>query len=323
MMRRTFACIGVALSFAFACQTSFAQTYPEKPIRWIVPYAPGGGTDFTARYLSSRMKDFLGGQSFVVENKPGGATVIGTQATAIAPPDGYTIAISTDTLIANQYLLKSVPYKVSDLEPVSVLVASPLVLAVRADSPINSLAEAIASMRANDGKMSYGTWGLGSTAHLAGEDFAERAKVNLIHVPYQGAANSVVALLGGQIDFVLTSANVVIQHIREGKLKAIAVTTKEPIPQLPNVPTVASTFPGFESVAWIGVIAPKKTPKAVIDKLSRALQNEMTKPEVIKTFVDRGEIIMNKSSQEFAQMLSTDNVRIRDLVSRRKIRLEN
>lgn len=323
MMRRTFACIGVALSFAFAGQTSFAQTYPEKPIRWIVPYAPGGGTDFTARYLSSRMKDFLGGQSFVVENKPGGATVIGTQATAIAPPDGYTIAISTDTLIANQYLLKSVPYKVSDLEPVSVLVASPLVLAVRADSPINSLAEAIASMRANDGKMSYGTWGLGSTAHLAGEDFAERAKVNLIHVPYQGAANSVVALLGGQIDFVLTSANVVIQHIREGKLKAIAVTTKEPIPQLPNVPTVASTFPGFESVAWIGVIAPKKTPKAVIDKLSRALQNEMTKPEVIKTFVDRGEIIMNKSSQEFAQMLSTDNVRIRDLVSRRKIRLEN
>lgn len=307
----------VALGLATCVGPAAAQEYPSKPIRWIVPHAPGGGADSTARYLTSRMSSFLAGQSFVVENRPGAAGMIGLSTTAKAAPDGYTIAIAIDTLVGNQFLAESVPYEVSDFAPVSVLVASPLVMLVRADSPITSLDAAIEWMKANDGKLTYGSWGQGSTPHLAVEGLSDRIGVNMIHVPFQGAANSVVALLGGHLDFLVTSANVALQHVRDGKLRALAVTTREPIPQLPDVPPLAKNFPGFEAVAWIGVVAPKDTPKPVIAKLSDAFATELKNPEVIQSFIDRGEIIVSKSSEEFEKMLVTETARIKDVVEKR------
>lgn len=312
----------VALGIAACVGPAAAQEYPTKPIRWIVPHAPGGGADSTARYLASRMDDLLGGQSFIVENRPGAAGMIGLGATAKAAPDGHTIAIAIDTLVSNQFLAESVPYEVSDFSPISVLVASPLVMLVRSDSSVKTLEEAIEWMKANDGKLTYGSWGQGSTPHLAMEELSGKIGVNMIHVPYQGAAASVVALLGGHLDFLLTSANVAIQHVREGKLRALAVTTREPIPQLPGVPTVAEKFPGFEAVAWIGVVGPKGIPAPVIAKLSNAFAKELKDPEVIQSFIDRGEIIVNKSPEEFQQLLVAETARIKEIVEKRGLSMK-
>lgn len=317
------AAAALTLFFTGVGQAAADQAYPERPIRWIVPYSPGGGTDFTARYLSTQMKDFLQGQSFVVENRAGGATVIGMQTTARAPADGYTIAIATDTLIANPYLLKSVPYEVSDFEPVGTLLVSPLVLLAKPDAPVNTLEEAFAWIKDSKQPLTYGSWGIGSTAHLAGEDLSDRLGAEMIHVPYQGAAASVVAMLGGELDLLLTSANVALPHIIDGKLKALGVTTKEPIAQLPGVPALASVLPDYEMVAWIGVVGPKGMPKSAVDKLSAAFAEQLSNPEVIKTFLDRGEVISFRTPDEFSTLLEQDSVRLKDIIEKRKILLDN
>lgn len=298
-----------------------AADYPDasKSIRWIVPYPPGGGSDFVARYLSTHLKEHFKGQPVVVENRAGGATVIGMQATATAPADGYTIALATDTLVASQFFLKSVPYKPSDFAPVYLPAASPMFFLVKPDAPVNTFEEAIQWMKDNDGKLTYATWGHGSTAHLAMEDLSDRIGVDLIHVPYQGASPSVVAMLGGQVDILLASANIVMQHMDEGRLKALAVSTKNSIPQKPEIPPISAVLPGFDYSAWMGIVAPKDTPKETVELLSETFSKLLENPEVVKAFTDRGEIIIAKKSDAFGQLINEEYARIKSLTEKRNL----
>lgn len=296
-----------------------AQDYPARPIRWVVPYPPGGGADYTARQLSTKLGGLLGGQSIVVDNRPGGASVIGTQAVASAPPDGYTIGLVTDSLAANDSLVKSLRYKSSDLEPVSLLIASPLVWVARADAPVDSVQSAIAWIQSNKGTLNYGSWGPGSTAHLVAEELSERAGLKMTHVPYAGAAPLLQAILSGQVDMVFVTSNMVLPYLKTGKLKVLAVTTKNRVPQLPALPALSETFPGIDASVWVGVVAPKGTPQGVIDKLSTAFQSALKQPEVTQAFIEHGEIVLNKPAADMKALISSDSARIRRLVESRQI----
>lgn len=296
-----------------------AQDYPVRPIRWVVPYPPGGGADYTARLLSTKLGTGLAGQSIVVDNKPGGASVIGTQIVASAPADGYTIGLVTDSLAANDSLLKSLRYQSSDFEPVSLLMASPLVWVARSDAPVDSVQSAIAWIKSSKGALNYGSWGPGSTAHLVAEELSERAGLQMTHVPYAGAAPLMQAVLGGQVDMIFVTANLVLPYINSGKLKILAVTTKDRIPQLPELPALSETFPGIDASVWVGVVAPKGTPKGIVDKLSTAFQAALQQPDVTQPLIKRGEIVLNKSAGDLKALISSDSNRIRRLVSSRHI----
>lgn len=310
--------LGVVLP-AILSPLAHGQDYPSRSIRWVVPYPPGGGADYTARLLSNKMKDALGNQTIMVENKPGGATVIGTQIVASAPADGYTIGLVTDSLAANDSLLKSLPYKSGDLEPVSLLMASPLVWVARADAPVDSVQSAIAWVKGSNGSLNYGSWGPGSTAHLVAEELSERAGLKMTHVPYAGAAPLLQAILAGQVDMVFVTSNMVLPYVKTGKLKVLAVTTKNRVPQLPDLPALSETFPGIDAAIWVGVVAPKGTPKAVVDKLSSAFQTTLKRPDVMQDLVDRGDIVLNKPASDLKALIASDSDRIRRLTSSRRI----
>lgn len=318
--------VTAALSTLTAAWSATARAaddvYPSRAIHCIVPAAPGGGSDVTARIMAENLRELLGDQMMVVENRPGGASVIGTQAVATAKPDGYTIGIVFDSFVANQFLLKKVPYKISDLEPIALLVASPLVWLVPGDSPVSTPEQALAWLKANDGKLTYGSFGPGSPAHQAGEALAERAGVHMIHVPYAGAMPSLQGMLAGNLDTLLVSLNVALPYIASGKLKAIAVTTRERVPQLPKTPALTEALPEFEFMAWIGAVAPRGTPPKIIEKLSAAMQKTLRDPKVMKSFTDRGELILNQGSKEFSELLAHETVRIGDLIKRLSITIE-
>lgn len=306
-----------------SAQTRSSADYPSKPIRWIVPFAPGGASDFSARLISTKMPDFLKGQTVVVENRPGGNTVIGTQQLAVAPPDGHTIAIAMDSVIANQYLMKSVPYRWEDFEPVRLLFTTPLVFIVKPDSPVNSMKEAIEWIKKNDGALTYGTWGTGSTAHFAGEALGQALGVRMIQVPYAGAAPSVQAMLGGQLDILIAPANQALPYIKEGKLKPLSVLSKTRMEQLPAVPPISDALGKvFDFNSWVGVIAPKSTPPAVVNKISEAISTAMKRPEVAKAYEDLGSTVLNAPPAEFKAVLSNDARKIDAIVKSRRLTLE-
>jgi tripartite-type tricarboxylate transporter receptor subunit TctC len=256
--------------------------YPERIIKIVVPFAPGGGTDVVARTLAQEMSKEIGA-TVIIENKPGAGTILGTQSVAASPPDGYTLLMGTFANAVNPTLNPKLPYDAhKDFAAVALLARSFNIVVVNPASPLKSIADLIAAARAAPGKLSYGTYGTGTSAHLAGELFKHMAGVNLATIPYRGASPAITDLMGGQIDVIFTTVASAASLVEAGQLRAIAVTSAERSPAFPQLPTVSEAgVPGYAAEAWYGLYAPAKTPPEIIDRLNRsaakAVQSEAFK----------------------------------------------
>src|SRR3954452_10322253 len=266
--------------------------WPEKIIRIVVPFAPGGGTDVIARTLAQEMMKDLGG-SIIIENKPGAGTIIGTQSVAGSEPDGYTLLMATFANAVNPSLYAKLPYDPhADFAPVALIARSFNIVVVNAASAIKSIADLIAAAKADPDKLSYGTYGTGTSAHLAGELFKSLAKVNLTTVPYKGAAPAITDLLGGQIQVIFTTVASCASLVEAGQLRAIAVTSAERSPAFPQLPTVSEAgVPGYAAEAWYGLYAPANTPREIIDRLNKSAAKAV-QSEAFKKLEVNGGLVM-------------------------------
>jgi tripartite-type tricarboxylate transporter receptor subunit TctC len=246
--------------------------FPERPVRIIVPFAPGGGTDLIARTLGAGMARELG-QPVVIENKPGAGTVVGTAQAANSPPDGYTLVMATFAHAVNPSLKPSLPYDTfKSFAPVALVARSFNIVVVKPDLGLKSIADVLAYAKANPGKLNYGSFGIGTSAHLAGELFKYLAKVDMTHVAFQGAAPALTSLMGGEIQIMFTTVSSVASYLQAGTLRGLAVTSAQRSPAFPNLPTVAeSGVPGYVAESWYGLYAPAGTPAAVIDRLNKSI----------------------------------------------------
>ncbi|NTV86138.1 MAG: tripartite tricarboxylate transporter substrate binding protein [Burkholderiaceae bacterium] len=282
MKRRILLLSTLVVTTALGASEALAQT-PAKPIRIIVPYAPGGPIDVTARQLAERVKDSLG--AVIIENRPGAGGNIGADAVAKAAPDGLTLGIAAvATHAINPWLFSKMPYNAAtDFAPITQMLRVPNVLVMNADTAarlkINSLADLIAYAKSHPGKLNFGSGGNGSAGHLAGEMFKRDAGIFAVHIPYNGGNPAQLALLSGQVDFNFDNLATAAPNIKGGKLKALAVTTAQRSPALPDVPPVADTLKGFEIDTWWGLVAPAGTPKEVITKLNQAFVAALNSPE--------------------------------------------
>jgi tripartite-type tricarboxylate transporter receptor subunit TctC len=246
-----------------------AQGYPAKPVRIVVPFAPGGPNDILARVIGQKLTESWG-QQVIVENRAGGGTVIGTEIVAKSPPDGYSLLMVSTSHTTNPTLVRKLPFDtLRDLAPVVLVASSSNVLLAHPSVPARSVKELIAVARSQPDQVAYGSGGNGTSTHLSGEMLAQMGRVKMIHVPYKGAGPANIALISGQITWMFGNAIPSVPHIKSGRLRALAVTGKDTIPALPGVPTVAATLPGFEANSWYGVSAQGGTPKDVIAKLNQ------------------------------------------------------
>ena len=300
-----------------------AQTpYPAKPISVIVPFTPGGGTDIATRLVVDRMaKD--NGWNFVVENRPGASGMIGMQLLSKAGADGYTIGMGQTANIAiNPSLYKQMPYDpLKDPKPVALVAEQAVVLVVSAHSPYHSVAELVAAAKAKPGKLTMASASTGTVGHLAGELFGRRAGFTFVHVPYKGAASGLTDLIGGQTDFMFPSTQAAQGLIKDGKLRALAVTSAKRVPILPDVPTLAeSGYPGFEAVDWKALVAPAGTPPAVIEHLHDAVEKVLGEPEFVARLQAEGSVPMPATIEQAKQLFQKQEALWGQLIRDAKIK---
>jgi tripartite-type tricarboxylate transporter receptor subunit TctC len=297
--------------------------YPDRIVRIVVPFAPGGGTDVIARTLAQEMARDLG-VSVVVENKPGAGTIIGTQAVATSEPDGYTLLMGTFANAVNPSLNAKLPYDPHrDFAPVALVARSFNIVVVNPRSPIQSIADLIAAARADPGKLSYGTFGIGTSAHLAGELFKNLAKVDLTMVPYKGAAPAITDLIGGQIQVMFTTVASAAALIEAGKLRALAVTSAERSPAFPQLPTVAQAgVSGYAAESWYGLFAPARTPADVIERLNNSAAAAVQSDAFKKLAVNEGLVMVARPPKEFDRYVRGEEERWRKLIQDAGIKVE-
>lgn len=284
----------VVIALTAAASTALAA-YPDKPVKLVVPFAPGGGTDLIARTLGTGMSQALG-QQVIIENKPGAGTIIGTDAVAKSAADGYTLVMASFAHAVNPTLQPKMPFDTDKaFTPVILVGRGPNVLVVRAQSPYKTVADVIAAARAQPGRLTFASQGNGTSAHLAGEMFKNFAKVDLTHVPYRGAGPAMTDLLGGQVDLFFGTAAAVSTFLDNGKLRALGVTTPKPSPALQGVPAIADTVPGYQVESWYGIYAPAGTPAEVIARLNAAAKAAAQSPE-FRTKVEQEGLVISAGS---------------------------
>lgn len=292
-----------------------AQKYPSQPIRIIVPFAAGGGTDVLARAVAAGLADRIGAQ-IVIENRPGAGSVTGTDAAAKATPDGYTLLYTSPAYSISPSLYKKLPFAPDDLVPVALVAAAPLVLALHPSVPATSIKELVALLKANPKKYNYATSGNGSIVHMASELFSAMAGVDVTHIPYRGAAPAMNDVLGGQVAYIFDQVSTAAPLIEAQKLRGLAVTTLRRSVLLPNVPTMEEAgYPGFEAYTWSLVLAPRGTPKEVIGLLSRELNALVQTPEMQKRLLELGaEVPPTTTPETLAEFVAKESKKWGDLI---------
>ncbi|MBR1223744.1 MULTISPECIES: tripartite tricarboxylate transporter substrate binding protein [unclassified Bradyrhizobium] len=287
--RRTAICLtAIGLSMTASIGTALAADYPTRPVKWVVGYPPGGATDIIARLLGQRLSERLG-QQFVIENKPGAGNNIATESVINAEPDGYTLLLVNPANYINASLYANLKFNVvRDIAPVAAFNRVPNVMTVNNNVPAKTVAEFIAYVKANPGKVNLASSGNGTSVHLSGEMFMMMSGAKMQHVPYRGAAPAITDLLGGQVQVIFDNMPSILQHIRAGSLRALAVTSTVRSGLLPDVPVLADTIPGYEASALFGMGAPKNTPKEIIEKLNKEVNAVLAEPAIKAKLVDLG-----------------------------------
>ena len=297
-----------------------AQGWPSKPVKFIVPFPPGGATDISARMIGQKLSE-MWGQSVVIENRGGAGGGVGAAEAARAAPDGYTLFFpSGSVMTANQHIYAKMNYDPEkDFVPITNVVSGPQVIVVPAASPYKSVRELIDAAKAQPGKFTFGHAGIGSQTHLAAENFVSSAKVDALAVPYKGEGPALVGLIGGETTFAVTNLAAAISHITGGRLRALGVTSKSEAPQLPRVPPVAKTLPGFENTGWFGIVAPAGTPKNIIDKVYRDAKQALESTEMKARFYVQGLAPVGNSPEAFGKAMKEETQLWARVVRERRI----
>jgi tripartite-type tricarboxylate transporter receptor subunit TctC len=308
---------------AGALSPVFAQTYPVKPVRWVVPSTPGDGSDITGRLIADRISRDLG-QPVVIDNKPGAGGVLGSDAVAKAAPDGYTMIVgNAGSHGVNAGIYTKLPYDVvKDFVPVALICTTPNVMVVSPGIKAASVGDFIAYAKANPGKVNYASGGVGSSAHLSAELFKSLTGVEMTHIPYKGAAPAVAAVLSGESQVMIGNLPPWAAQIKAGRVQALAVTTAQRHHSLPEVPALAEALPGFETVAWFGVLAPAGTPPAVVERMNRVINQAIEQPEVKARLAGLSCDPAPTSTQAFAARVSGDVARWKKLAAEKNIRAD-
>ena len=300
----------VFASLLAAPVTAAAQTYPSKPIRLVSPYAPGGGTDILARLIGQKLSENLG-QSVIVDNRPGGGGVIGTELVAKSPPDGYTIMLASPSpIVVAPHLHRKLAYKpLQDLAPITLISVVPALLIAHPSLPAKSVKELVALARSRPGQLTFSSSGNGGTGHLAGEMLKMMTGVDMIHVPYRGTGPATIAVLSGEVSLSFGNIIATLPYVKGGRLRALAVTTPERSPVLPDVPAVAETLPGYSAGPWYGVLAPAGTPPEIVARLNQEIVKILRSPEVKQNLSSEGADPVGSTPAEFAALLRAETER--------------
>nr|HEV8009992.1 tripartite tricarboxylate transporter substrate binding protein [Bradyrhizobium sp.] len=309
------ACVGLALLGAgWTASAQADSSYPGRPVRWVVPYTAGGATDVLSRLICQRLSERLG-QPFVVENKPGAGSNIGTQAVINSPADGYTLLLTSTANAINASFDPSLPYDFAkDIVPVAGIARIPLVLVVNNDLAVRNVAEFIAYAKAHPGKLSIASSGIGTSLHLSGELFKAMAGVQFTHVPYRGSAPGLTDVMSGQIEGMFDNVTSSFELVRSGKIRALGVTTRDRSETMPDVPSISDTLPGFETSSFYGVGAPRGTPQEIVDLLNKEINSALADPAIQQRLGELGAIPISGDFRQFDAMLATETGRWRKVV---------
>lgn len=326
MKRRTMigALGAVVLAQAMMAGNALAQEYPSRPIRLIVPFAPGGVSDTSARVIADKLSQRLG-QQVLVDNKPGASGNIGTAMAAQAAPDGYTLLLGFDgTIVINPHVYAKIPFDpIKDFVPVGKIGDAALILITHPSVPAKNLKELVAYSKSNQTGLSYGSAGTGSTPHLAGELLKARTGLNMVHIPYKGGGQAMGDLVGGTLPVLYTAVAGAQQYVKSGKATAIAVSGANRVPALPDVPTMnESGAPGLVSDSWVGLLAPARTPKNIVDKLSAELNAVVNMPDTRERLATLGIVPSGNSSEAFGKQIQSDLKKYSEVVKTASIRVE-
>lgn len=304
-----------AVCTAFAQNKGAAADYPAKPIRVIVPFAPGGGLDITTRLIGQKLTEKWG-QNIVVDTRPGAATVVGTQVAAQAPADGYTLLMITTTFAINPGLRKNLPYDpLKDFTPITQLNAQPNIVLVNPSSPVKSVKDLIALAKSKPGELTFATPGAGSAPHLTAEMFKRMAGVDMIHVPYKGIPPAVTDVIGGRVAMLFTTTISAAPHVNSGKLRALAVTSGSRLPSMADVPTIGETIAGYRAEAFQGVIAPAGVPRPVIEKLGAEIAAIVKSKEISDRFARDGAVAVGSSPKEFSAFIRDETAKWKKVIA--------
>jgi len=323
VLRRTAIClIAIGISVIASIGGAAALDYPTRPVRWIVGYPPGGATDIIARLIGQRLSERLG-QQFVIENKPGAGNNIGTEAAINAEPDGYTVLLINPANYINATLYTNLKFNlVRDIAPVAAFNRVPNVMTVNNDVPARTVAEFIAWVKANPGKVNMASSGNGTSVHLSGEMFMMMTDTKMQHVPYRGAAPAITDMLGGQVQLIFDNMPSIIQHLRAGSLRALAVTSTARSPLLPDVPPLADTIPGYEATALFGMGAPKNTPKEIIEKLNQEVNAILAEPSTRAKLIDLGGEPLILTPAAFGEQIKAETEKWKKVVESAGLKVE-
>ena len=316
------AALAIGLLFVLS-STAHAQAWPQKPVKFIVPFPPGGATDISARLVGQKLSE-IWGQTVVIENRGGAGGGVGAAEAAKAAPDGYTLFFPSGSVVtANQHIYARMPYNPEkDFIPVTKVVSGPQVLVVQASSPYKSVKDLIDAAKAQSGKLTFGHAGIGSQTHLAAENFVNSAHINAVQVPYKGEGPSLAGLVGGDTTFLVTNVAAALTYIQSGRLRALGVTSKAEFPQLPGVPPIANTLPGFENSGWFGIVAPTGTPKGIVDKVYRDTKKALESSELKARFYVQGLETVGNTPEEMGAAMKAETALWARVVKERNIKVE-